>query len=319
MKKALAVLLGLVLALAVLPACGKTPDPTVTTAAPTTTAEPESLDVVNPEQDGTESSEPEPSETTTIEPDSGAVTTTAPDDSITTTEATEPTTAAGPANKQEAIDLYAAAVNATLKKNPNISKNCDVKIGRPPEGDDGFQKLFKINIAGYKVESVVCGDLLGEGSNVYDQKCSEGLQKSYLTAGDVTGYNAKVLPNGNTELTLTIKNCTNPNKPYANQGNSPIGNFTWDYANVQTTREGIANAEKTVPGLKINVDTVTFDYSNISIKAVIKPDGTFAALTHNFKYHVRADKVEVKLAFVRMGGGEYGGGIGVGVIDYKFL
>ena len=333
MKKSIAILFALALALNVFAACGEKPAEGTTAALTQSQASTEAV-TVNATEIPDASSEPDepslptdPSETDPSEPseasDPGG--TSLPSDSSGTTAGSNPaTTVTAPATKPaidtkaKAIQLYADTVNKTLAANRDISKDCKTSISRPLEGDADIQKLLKLAIGGFGVEKVVREDLFGEGDAVYDQPAKEGLQPSYLTEADVTAFKATPLANGNIELTLTIKNCTNPNKPWLKQGSSPIGNFTWDFTNLQSIEEGIQSAQKTVPGLKISIAKKSVEYSNIQIKAVIKPDGSFASLVHSFSFTAHAEDIEVKELVFKVGGGSYVKGNAKSTITYTF-
>lgn len=258
--------------------------------------------------------------TTTAPPPSETlpVTAPAPDPTTSKEQTTENKPAADPETKQQAIQIYSAAVEKILKANPTIRKTCVTSIKRPLEGDDGAKKLLKLKIGGYGVEKTVCGDLFGEGSHPYTQTAKEALQPCWLEEDDITGFTFQTLPNGDVLLTISVKNCINPLKPWYNQGSSPLGSFTWDFTNIQSIEDGVKEAEKTLPGLKISVGKKTVSYSNIQIKATIRPDGGFASLVHSFNFSARAEDVEVRLFAVRMGGGSYIQGTATGTVTYTF-
>ena len=313
MKKATVLLLGLLLVLSVLTACGK---PAVeagsTTAATLATSATETTQP--PAASGSEITETEPNDTETTTESASEDTTTDPEGTTAKTEGgiKEPETI------KEAIALYAAAVDKTLKANPVITKRCLKVIQRPLEGDDPVLRLFGIQIAGYGVEKTICEDLFGEGDVTYVQPAKGGLQPCWLRESDVTGFIAKTLPNGDIELHIGIKDSTNPTKPKDNEGPSPIGNVTWDFTSLKDIREGIVDAQSTVPGLRINIATIRTDFYNCQGKMVIRPDGSFASLTHIADNKVRVEDVEVRLIGIRLGGGEWGGGVGKGTITYVF-
>jgi len=301
MKKALAFLLGLTLALGLFAACGKPK------------GEPAATTEITMEFTFV------PSETTALDP--AAAEPTSEDE---TTTAPEGETSAGPEGFREpktikeAIELYAAAVDKTLRDNPVVTKRVLKVIERPLQGDDSVRRLFGIDIAGYSVERTICEDLFGEGDVTYVQPAVEALQPSLLRESDVTGFIAKTLPNGDIELHIGIKDSTNPTKPKDNEGPSPIGNVTWDFTSLKDIREGIVDAQSTVPGLRINIATIRTDFYNCQGKMVIRPDGSFASLTHIADNKVRVEDVEVRLIGIRLGGGEWGGGVGKGTITYVF-
>ena len=222
-----------------------------------------------------------------------------------------------PRSIKEAIALYAAAVDRTLQLNPTVTKRVLKVIERPLQGDDSIMRLFGIDIAGYSVERTICADLFGEGDVTYVQPAREALQPCWLRESDVTGFTAKTLPGGDIELHLRIKDSTNPTKPWENEGPSPIGNVTWDFTSLKDIRDGIVDAQSTVPGLRINIVTIQTDFYNCQGKAVIRPDGTFVSLTHIADNKVRVEDVEVRLIGIRLGGGEWGGGTGHGTITYS--
>lgn len=221
-----------------------------------------------------------------------------------------------PKTNREAIDLYAAAVAHTLELNPAIHKRVVKVIDRPLSGDDSILKLLKISIAGFGVEKVICQDLMGEGDTVYEERAKTGLQPCWLQESDVTGFTAEAADDG-IRLTIFVKDCTNPAKPWLKQGSSPIGNVTWDFTNLQDIYDGMKEAEKTVPGLKINIGKVTTNFYDGQVRAVIRPDLTFASLVHTAGQKVRIEDVDVRLIGIRLGGGEWGGGTGVGTITYR--
>ena len=243
-----------------------------------------------------------------------------PETNETTTQPEEETTEDDPIpqTNQEAIDLYAAAVERTHQLNPTINKRVVKVINRPLQGDSGILKLLRISVAGFGVEKVICEDLMGEGEATYVEPAKEGLQPCWLKESDVTGFTATPRANGDIELTLRIKDCTNPLKPWLNQGSSPIGNVTWDFTNLQDVSDGIKEAEKTVPGLRIRIGKVTTSFYNSQVRAVIRPDLTFASLMHTADQKVRVEDVNVKLVGIRLGGGAWGEGTGRGTITYTF-
>ena len=168
MKKYIALLLSLVLALTLFAACGKDPDAGI-----------DGKDVTTVAGEG---------ETAATEPGELATTTEV------TTEATteEPTTDAAlkaPEGTEEILAFYAAAVDQARAANKQVSKHCKTVIARPLQGDDAIKKLLKIDIAGFGVEKTVCG-FLGEGESTWNQSMKEALQASTLRADDVTGATA---------------------------------------------------------------------------------------------------------------------------------
>ena len=293
MKKFLAALLSLASALTLLAACGKT--------AGTAVAGPSTADEVNTTDEAPVSAAP------TTEGSSEPATGEEP----TANDGEEPK---APQSTEEILAAYAAAVDKTLAANRQVSKHCRTVIKKPLEGDDAILKLLKISIAGFGVEKKVC-ELLGEGDATYNQPMVEALQKSSLRVDDVTSASATIDEKGAVSLTINIKNCTNPLK--LDEGGSPLGRFTWDFANIKTVDNGIASAEKDVPGLKINIAKKTFNYTNIKITATISPDGVFTHLVHSFNYIGRVEDVEVKEVFVKLGGGKWGQGNAAGTITYN--
>jgi len=295
MKKTLALLLGLVL-LSGFAACGKpagepapATDITATIGSEITTAEPASA--------GTGMTTTTPDETSTTQPDEGFK---------------------EPASIKEAIALYAAAVDKTLKDNPTINKRVEKVIHRPLKGDDSILRLLRISTAGYGVEKVICEELMGEGVQTYVERAETGLQPCWLRESDVTGYSATEKANGEIDLVLRLRGCTDPGKPWLNQAPSPIGNVTWDFTNLPDIQDGIKEAESTVPGLKINIAHITMDFYDIQVKATIRPDGGLASLVHSANQKVRLEDAEVRLIGIRLGGGEWGEGTGTGTITYAF-
>ena len=301
MKKAIALLLGLVLFLSFFAACGKPEgEITMTTAFTSAPSETENIcvtDITEPASDDAGATTTAPDETSTTQPDGGIK---------------------EPATIKEAIALYAAAVDKTLGDNPAIHKRVEKVIQKPLKGDEDLQRLLRISIAGYGVEKVVCEDLMGEGVHTYDERAETGLQPCWLRESDVTGYTAKTLPNGNIDLVLRLRNCTDPGKPKFNQAPSSLGNVTWDFTNLPDIQDGIKSAEGTVPGLKINIARVTMDFYDIQVKATIRPDGGLASLVHVANQKVRLEDADVRLIGIRLGGGEWGEGTGTGTITYKF-
>ena len=299
MRKICALLLGLILPLGLFSACGKPVD------------EPNSTTEITSEYIETETTDIICDDPTTV----AAETTTSPDES----SSTEPEDGfREPKTIKEAIALYASAVDKTLKNNPIVTKRVLKVIERPLQGDDSVKRLFGISVAGYGVEKVICEDLFGEGDVTYVQPAVEALQASLLRESDVSSFTAKTLPNGDIELHIKIKDSTNPAKPKDGEGPSPIGNVTWDFTSLADIRQGILDAQGTVPGLRINIATIKTDFYNCQGKAVIRPDGSFASLTHIADNGVRVEVVEVRLIGIRLGGGEWGGGIGHGTITYVF-
>ncbi|MCL2107357.1 MAG: hypothetical protein FWH26_09935 [Oscillospiraceae bacterium] len=314
MKKAIAILLGLILALGIFAACDKNggettqPETSTTEAVTETTTEPETSE---PE---TETTEPTDQTETTTEPlDTNVNATTATtgmDDTATTTGA------AVPQGTAAILKAYADAVDKSLAANPQVKKVCNTVIAKPLDGDDNIKKLLKIDIAGINVQNKVC-EFLGEGNNTYNQSLQEALQKSHLTANDVSSASAKQLANGNIELTINVKNCSDPAK--LGEGGSPLGRFTWDYTNVKSVRQGISDAENDVPGLKINIETIIVNYYSISIVAVINPaSGRLVGLTHSYRYDARVEGVQVKEFIIPLGKGDWGAGKATGKITYTF-
>jgi len=234
------------------------------------------------------------------------------------TSTTQPEGFTEPKTIQEAIELYAAAVDKTLKDNPIVTKRVLKVIERPLRGDDSVMRLFGIDIAGYSVERTICEDLFGEGDATYVQPAVDALQPSLLRESDVAGFTAKTLANGDIELHIKIKDSTNPAKPKDNEGPSPIGNVTWDFTSLRDIRDGIVDAQSTVPGLRINIARIKTDFYNCQGRAVIRPDGSFASLVHIADNKVRVEDVEVRLIGIRLGGGAWGGGVGHGTITYIF-
>jgi len=302
MKKAAALLLGLALVVGLLSACGPAGMPGSTTEL--TTSSPE-----------TQPPEPTTEDIEEYITEAPALATIPPDESSTTQPEEgfrEPKTI------KEAIDLYAAAVDKTLKDNPTINKRVEKVIHRPLNGDDRILRLLRISIAGYGVEKVICEELMGEGVQTYVERASTGLQPSWLRESDVTGFTAKTLANGDIDLVLRLRNCTDPGKPWLNQAPSPIGNVTWDFTNLPDIQDGIREAESTVPGLKINIAHITMDFYDIQVKATIRPDGSLASLVHSANQKVRLEDAEVRLIGIRLGGGDWGEGTGTGTITYAF-
>jgi len=294
MKKYIALLLSLVLALTLFAACGKDPDAGI-----------DGKDVTTVAGEG---------ETAATEPGELATTTEV------TTEATteEPTTDAAlkaPEGTEEILAFYAAAVDQARAANKQVSKHCKTVIARPLQGDDAIKKLLKIDIAGFGVEKTVCG-FLGEGESTWNQSMKEALQASTLRADDVTGATATMNEDGSVSLVINVKNCTNPKK--LAEGGSPMGRFTWDFTSIKNVEDSIAGAEKDVPTLKISIPNKTLNYSNIKITATVGADGAFTKLVHSYNYTARVENVEVKLAIVKLGGGTYGQGNATGTMTFKF-
>ena len=306
MKKAITLLIGAALAFSLFASCGKLEGKPVA-ATGTTVTESTALPEPQPPEPTTEDIE----EYITEDP---ALTTTSPEES----SIIQPEGIQEPKTIQEAIDLYAAAVDKTLRANPVVTKRVLKVIERPLQGDDSVLRLFGIDIAGYSVERTICEDLFGEGDATYVQPAREALQACLLRESDVTGFTAKTLPNGDIELHIKIKDSTNPAKPKDGEGPSPIGNVTWDFTSLKDIRQGIVDAQSTVPGLRINIATIKTDFYNCQGKAVIRPDGSFASLTHIADNKVRVEDVEVRLIGIRIGGGAWGGGVGHGTITYTF-
>jgi len=290
MRKPLALLLVVALSLALFAACG--PAGTAETTTEQTTTSPEII-----------TREPT-SETTTL-PDEAA--TTEPEEGF-----REPKTI------EEAIALYAAAVDKTLEDNPTINKRVEKVIHRPLKGDDRLLRILRISIAGYGVEKVVCEELMGEGVQTYVERANTGLQPSWLRESDVTAFSATEKEGGDIALVLRLRNCTDPGKPWLNQAPSPIGNVTWDFTNLPDIQDGIKEAEGTVPGLKINIAHITMDFYDIQVKATIRPDGSLASLVHSANQRVRLENVDIRLIGIRIGGGDWGVGTGTGTITYAF-
>jgi len=289
MKKILATLLSLALALTLFAACGKTEKDGDDVSVAPVIADPGGSD---------ETTEPPTTEPTT-----------------TTTEATtEDNTPKAPEGAAEILEAYAAAVDKSHAANFKMAKHCKTTIKKPLEGDNGILKLLKISIAGINVQNAVC-DILGEGDSTWHETMQEGLQKSHLRVDDVTSATATIDDKGAVSLTINIKNCTNPLK--LSEGGSPIGRFTWDFANIKTTDEGIAGAQKDVPGLRINIAKKNFNYYNIKITATISPDGVFTHLVHSYNYTARVEDVEVKMLIAKLGGGKWGQGTATGTITYN--
>ena len=209
-------------------------------------------------------------------------------------------------------------MDKTLRDNPVVTKRVIKAIQRPLQGDDSVLWLFGIDIAGYSVEKTICEDLFGEGDVTYVQPAREALQPCWLRESDVTGFTAKEEANGSISLTLYIKDSTNPTKPWDKEAPSPIGNVTWDITSLKDIRQGIVDAQSTVPTLRINIETITTEFYNCYGKCVIRPDGSFVSLEHNADNRVRVENVEVRLLGIRIGGGAWGGGTGKGSITYTF-
>ena len=292
MKKYIALLLSLVLALALFAACGKTPDPVVDDNAVTTAA----------------------NEGETATTDAGELATTEAATEATTEEPTTDGANKAPESTEEILAFYATAVDNARAANKMVSKHCKTVIARPLQGDDAIKKLLKIDIAGFGVEKTVCG-FLGEGESTWNQTMTEALQASTLRTDDVTGATATVNEDGSVSLVINVKNCTNPKK--RDEGGSPMGRFTWDFTSIKNVNDEIAGAEQDIKGLKIDIPTKTLNYSNIKITATIGADGNFKSLVHSYNYTARVENVEVKF-IVRVGGGEYGQGNATGTITYKF-
>jgi len=329
MKKSLAILLSLTLALTLLAACGKEQpigETTTTGTGDTTTAENGTTapGAAGDTTTGTDETTVGGSDVTT---GVGETTTVGSEDpakpgDTTTTKLGETTTkdsgSGGPKAPQGAAAIlaaYANAVNKSLAANKQVSKLCKTKINRPMQGDDALLKLLKIDIAGFNVENVVCG-LLGEGENTYKQSMKEALQPSTLRADDVTGATASIDAAGNVSLVISVKDCVNPAK--LAEGGSPMGRFTWDFTSLKTVSDGIASAEDTVPTLKINIDKTTLSYTNVKITATISADGVLTKLVHSYNYSARVEKVTVKMAILTVGKGEWGQGTAIGTMTYTF-
>ena len=300
MKKSIAMLLSLVLALTLLAACGKTePGPDVSDV--TTDA--------NGEAVVTEGGDTATEATTVTTEDAAATTAEEPTSEVTTAGESK-----APETTEEILAFYAAAVDKALAANKQVSKHCKTVIARPLQGDDAIKKLLKIDIAGFGVEKTVCG-FLGEGESTWNQSMKEALQPSTLRMDDVTGATATANEDGSVSFVINVKNCTNPKK--LAEGGSPMGRFTWDFTSIQSVNDEIAGAEAEIPGLKINIAKKTLNYSNIKITATVGADGNFTKLVHSYNYTARVEDVEVKF-IVKVGSGEYGQGNATGTMTFKF-
>jgi hypothetical protein len=306
MKKAVIILLGLALALGILSACGRSPEEKGGPApAAAQTGNPET--VAASENSGNTRETEEPSET--VPDETGSV--------------AETSTLAGqeedalPGDKIEAIALYAAAVDKALAGNRQVVKTTNMRAKRPFDGDDGAIRLLSASIIGINVEAAIC-EGLNEGTRVYTEPTRDAMQRCALLESDVTGFTAEKNAQGNTALTLNIKDCRDPLQ--FRDGGSPIGRFTWDFPDVAATYESFKGVEDAVPGLRIKIDKITYRYTDIIIKAVIRPDGSFAALDYYFKYTLRMEGILVTEIGIKVagGGGEWGQGSADCDVNYKF-
>lgn len=306
MKKAIAILLGLTLAMGSLAACGRSSEEKGGTAP--AVAETGSQNTMTAPKDS--------GNTVGMEAPSG----TAPgetESSVDTTTIDGQAEDALPENKKEAIALYAIAVDKALAENRQVVKTTNVRAKRPFDGDDGAMRLLSANIIGINVEAAIC-EGLNEGTRVYTEPMRDAMQRCALLESDVTGFTAEKNAQGNTALTLNIKDCRDPLQ--FRDGGSPIGRFTWDFPDVAATYESFKGVEDAVPGLRIKIDKITYRYTNIIIKAVIRPDGSFAALDYYFKYTLRMEGILVTEIGIKVagGGGEWGQGSADCDVNYKF-
>jgi len=274
---------------------------------------------------GDSTTEPTEPDDPTTEPSTDDATTKAPEDETTTKAPedgkTEATTAKQTGDtllkdKKEAIALYAGAVDKALAANKTTTKTIKVDMKRPFDGDAGVKKLMATEIVGYNIEETIAA-ALGNGVNNYTEPMKTALQKCALQEGDVTDFSATKDAKGNTVLTIRVKDCVDPK--YLKDGGSPIGRFTGDFADVAVSFQGFKDAEDAVPGLKVTINKITYRYTDIAIKATVKPDGSFEALAYSFKYTVRLEGVLFKLFGVKVGGGggEWGSTNATVNITYK--
>ena len=299
MKKILAVLLVCLIAAALFAACKENiPAGATTSPDPATT-------VTTPSTSGTDGlSDPSEPVTTTAEITSD--TDGSPAGATTVQDAPEAWDTA------KVLASYMDAVNKALAANGQVHKVCNTTIKKPLDADEKLAKLLALEVAGFNVQNTVCG-LLGEGQGTYDQSAKEAVQACTLTVADLTSAKASLDGNGNTVLEIGVKGGINPMK-----NKSPLGRFTWDFCDLDTVAAGIADAENTVPGLKINIAKKEFNYSNVKIHAVISPAGKLLRMTHSYTYTAKVENVEVKELFITLGSGERASGSATGKQEYTF-
>ena len=248
--------------------------------------------------------------TTTAKP----TTTTRPVPGTTTTTRVTTTADVLPTSKADIAAAYNEAVEKAYNANGQVKKVSTVKIDKPLDADEGLTKLLALDIGGFNVLNAVCG-LLGEkNKEEKTQAAKDQMKKSTLGASDLSDAKASRDKNGNLVVELEVKGSKNPKKG----GSEPIAKFTNDFTDMDDVANGIKDAEKTVPGLKIIIEKKTFEYKNIKIKATISPDGKLVSMTHSYTYTGVVEDVTVKELFVTLGSGKKVSGKATGTFEFTF-
>ncbi|MDR1734294.1 MAG: hypothetical protein LBR73_05385 [Oscillospiraceae bacterium] len=307
MKRISAALLALLLMLSLFASCGKDTATGSTTLPPTTAEAPTTL----------------PPEPTPLEPEPTEPAMTATETTEAATEATETTTDPA-ANKTAVIQLYNDATVKAYTTGQTFDKKVTTTVSM--KGDEPTEKLLDTDILFWSIRSVV-EKFLGSGTEENTGKAAKfWMQKSILKPEDVTSAEAVKNADGTTALTIRVKDCTNPQRVNSattvvgeNQGNSPMGRFTFDHIDKDYMNVNIGYAEKDVPGLKITIAEANMKYKNIVIKATLDKDGKLTGtLTHTWDYTATVDGIAVKFV-VDLSTDGHATGTGHTVCTYKFL
>ena len=180
------------------------------------------------------------------------------------------------------MKLYNSAASAASSAKPGYKKSVNTVLSNLNMG-----ALAKISA----VRDTV-GNFMGEGSSsstvskgTFDGK---SLVKSSLKDSDVTAATCKLSSDGKYyELTLTVKNETNPLK-----GSSALGRFTKDYKDVDEIKSGLSEAGASVESLTVSTTKVT-----ITAK-INASNNRFVSLKHNIKMSATLNNVRYSIAKV---------------------
>ena len=191
-------------------------------------------------------------------------------------------TVTAPTNKADIVKLYNSATADASSSKPGYSKSVNTVLSNLNMG-----ALAKIGA----VRGAV-GDFLGEGSSSstvgkgsFDGK---SLVKSTLKESDVTAATCTLSSDGKYyELTLTVKNETNPLK-----NSSALGRFTKDYKDVDEIKSGLAD-------VGASVDSITVTTTKATVKAKIEVSSNrLVSLEHNIKMNAVMNNVKYSIAKV---------------------
>lgn len=221
--------------------------------------------------------------TTTIKPTTTKKATTTKKKTTTTKKSTTTKKkVTAPTQKADIVKLYNSAASAASSAKPGYKKSVNTVLSNLNMG-----ALAKIGA----VRDTV-GNFMGEGSSsttvskgTFDGK---SLVKSGLKDSDVTAATCKLSSDGKYyELTLTVKNETNPLK-----GSSALGRFTKDYKDVDEIKSGLSEAGASVESLTVSTTSVT-----ITAK-INASNNRFVSLKHSIKMSATLNNVKYSIAKV---------------------